>query len=468
MMSATLIVVMSTVTVLPRVAEFKAERVDREEQFRESLMPLVNALRSAERRSDLASRMDAHQRSIDVGVMAQRGLRLETASGELVHVTASQGKTLAKPDLEVAVQFYSAAVPDQRLVLSAWRASSKYGSYVSHVWFNWALHMLATVAATMLFLVIVLRQLVLNPLERLLDAVRKMEMGYWGDPVPLMGAWEMQWLASRFQTMGTSLEATINKLMAAERKAAEYAQKHGVRERSSFEHPEFVAAEHDTQQRSEAADRSLAELARLLAMDPTEPDTRRLAEKLWRRGAIDAELDGRLDLKAEIEDAALRVIAPEAYATLDAELKSKSSDLSKTISLLADELRSALERGEIDDYKLQFRIKNTAGVWRKMCLKRLELSQVHDLIAFRLIVPSREDCYRALRVVHTAFHPLVGRFKDYIEDPKPNGYQSIHTCVSSSSHLVFEIQIRSMLMHHQAESGDAAHWKYRNKNQINH
>ncbi len=93
--------------------------------------------------------------------------------------------------------------------------------------------------------------------------------------------------------------------------------------------------------------------------------------------------------------------------------------------------------------------------------RHLDAAEVHDAFAFRIIVPDRDDCYLALASVHRLFEPEPSRFKDYVEKPKSNGYRSLHTTVRDKSNLLFEVQIRSLEMHEGAESGDAAHWRYR-------
>jgi len=110
---------------------------------------------------------------------------------------------------------------------------------------------------------------------------------------------------------------------------------------------------------------------------------------------------------------------------------------------------------------VQHRVKHTAGIWRKMQAKGLTLEQVHDVVAFRIIVPAEQDCYAALKAVHERFEPLLLRFKDYVAEPKANGYRSLHTCVKTSGGVVFEVQVRTVEMHEQAEGGEAAHWRYK-------
>jgi GTP pyrophosphokinase len=93
--------------------------------------------------------------------------------------------------------------------------------------------------------------------------------------------------------------------------------------------------------------------------------------------------------------------------------------------------------------------------------KNLTLEEVHDLFAFRIVVPSQDHCYLALETIHRLFDPEPFRFKDYIEHPKANGYQSLHTSVRNGEGFVFEVQIRTVDMHLAAEDGSASHWRYR-------
>jgi GTP pyrophosphokinase/guanosine-3',5'-bis(diphosphate) 3'-pyrophosphohydrolase len=95
--------------------------------------------------------------------------------------------------------------------------------------------------------------------------------------------------------------------------------------------------------------------------------------------------------------------------------------------------------------------------------KDLTLEEIHDLFAFRVVVPSEDECYLALNTIHRLFDPEPFRFKDYIVEPKVNGYQSIHTSVRDRDGFVFEVQIRTIAMHQAAENGSAAHWRYRSQ-----
>jgi len=103
--------------------------------------------------------------------------------------------------------------------------------------------------------------------------------------------------------------------------------------------------------------------------------------------------------------------------------------------------------------------------WAKLS-KILKPGTQNDLIAFRIVVRSQDDCYRALNTIHRLFEPEPFRFKDYIAKPKSNGYQSLHTSVRTHDEFVFEVQIRTVEMHHAAENGAAAHWRYRSRKSI--
>jgi len=468
-MSGILALVMGAVTIVPRMVEFSAEHAAREQLMEESLAPLLRSLSAARDVDELVSDLDQFHRSfLDAG-LARRDVILRGPDDRVLYSTGSAPPDDLRWRFRVDVTIQGAALGANGGILTVWQDSSSFGSYVSTAWRNWIIHMLVTVATSTIFIVIALRNLVTKPLDCLLDGVRKMEMGYWGDPVVLTGAWEMRWLATRFRRMGINLKTTVERLMAAEQKALNL-EDEGVAASDLREDlpSNGTAAERlsISVESMRALDRRQNQLMLLGTLDTRGVEARRLAEELWRNGVADAELHGNMDLKSVIEDAALRILAPESFQALDEELETLRPTIYAWTQRLDGELRAVLEHRDVPYLFLQYRTKNTAGVWRKMRLKRLELTQVHDLLAFRIIVPTRGDCYRALRAIHSAFHPIVGRFKDYIEDPKPNGYQSLHTCVTLSEGLVFELQIRSMLMHEQAEGGDAAHWKYRSENSV--
>jgi GTP pyrophosphokinase len=188
---------------------------------------------------------------------------------------------------------------------------------------------------------------------------------------------------------------------------------------------------------------------------------REVAEGAWSITVPEAEQFGDYALKARLEDAALRILEPEAFFELDAELAALRRGRRQWCSWVVERLTEAVSSHQITLEQIQHRVKHTAGVWRKMREARLAVDQVHDLFAFRVIVPTVHDCYLALTAVHSAFEPEPFRFKDYVETPKPNGYRSLHTSVRDNEGRLFEVQIRTPSMHDNAENGSAAHWRYR-------
>src|SRR5262249_19813385 len=130
------------------------------------------------------------------------------------------------------------------------------------------------------------------------------------------------------------------------------------------------------------------------------------------------------------------------------------------ISRITDAVRSKLEEQGLKA-NVQGRQKSPYSIWRKMQLKEVSFENLSDMFAFRVLVQSTEDCYRALGIIHQTWPIVPGRFKDYISIPKPNGYRSIHTTVIGPEKQRIEIQIRTQPMHDVAERGVAAHWRYK-------
>ncbi len=181
---------------------------------------------------------------------------------------------------------------------------------------------------------------------------------------------------------------------------------------------------------------------------------------------IYAPLANRLGMaafKSELEDLSFRYIEPEAFAELHAAVTKSRKERDKYISDVCKTLAARLaEQGFAAD--VTGRAKHLFSIWRKMKAQECTVDQIHDAIAFRVIVESVSDCYAALGVIHSKWTPVPGRFKDYIALPKPNMYQSLHTTVIGPGRERIEIQIRTQDMHRVAERGIAAHWKYKERN----
>ncbi|MEE1282681.1 MAG: bifunctional (p)ppGpp synthetase/guanosine-3',5'-bis(diphosphate) 3'-pyrophosphohydrolase, partial [Acutalibacteraceae bacterium] len=165
-------------------------------------------------------------------------------------------------------------------------------------------------------------------------------------------------------------------------------------------------------------------------------------------------------VKEEMEDLSIRYLDPIAYKEIKDQLAFTEpgrirfiENLKKSISEKAGNL--------VDDIYIEGRVKSINGIYRKTYMKGKSLEQIYDIFAVRVIVNSLIDCYNILGVVHDIYTPLPHRFKDYISTPKPNMYQSLHTTVIGKEGVPFEVQIRTWEMHHTAEYGIAAHWKYK-------
>lgn len=179
---------------------------------------------------------------------------------------------------------------------------------------------------------------------------------------------------------------------------------------------------------------------------------------------IFAPLANRLGIgrfKWELEDLAFKYLEPEAYREIQTLVAEKRADREARIIRIKDMLHQRLQNLSIHATDISGRPKHLYGIYQKMHRQQKEFHEIYDLMALRIIVESNDECYRALAVVHDLFRPIPGRFKDYIGLPKANRYQSLHTVVFAPSGRPTEIQIRTLEMHHVAEYGIAAHWKYK-------
>ncbi|WP_249850170.1 GTP diphosphokinase [Aggregatibacter actinomycetemcomitans] len=178
---------------------------------------------------------------------------------------------------------------------------------------------------------------------------------------------------------------------------------------------------------------------------------------------IYAPLANRLgigQLKWELEDYCFRYLHPEQYRAIAKLLQERRIDREQYIADFITELTGYLQEN-IQQVEVYGRPKHIYSIWRKMQKKNLEFSELYDVRAVRIIVQKLQDCYTALGIVHTHFKHLPKEFDDYVANPKPNGYQSIHTVVLGKGGKPIEVQIRTQQMHDDAELGVAAHWKYK-------
>ena len=176
-----------------------------------------------------------------------------------------------------------------------------------------------------------------------------------------------------------------------------------------------------------------------------------------------AERIGMEALKNELQTLAFAQLDPEAYDSILARLNFLRGQGADVIEEVREELVRVCEEGGVEVLEVTGREKSPFSIWEKMQRRNVAFEQLSDIMAFRIIVPSRESCYVALGAIHAAFPVIAGRFKDYISTPKSNGYQSLHTGVTlrEPRNQKIEVQIRTASMHDIAENGVAAHWLYK-------
>lgn len=179
---------------------------------------------------------------------------------------------------------------------------------------------------------------------------------------------------------------------------------------------------------------------------------------------IYAPLANRLgigQLKWELEDYCFRILRPQDYRQIAKyDLGERRLDREQYIANFVFDLTACLKE-QLTEVQVYGRPKHIYSIWKKMQKKHLKFNQLFDVRAVRVIVPTLENCYTALGIVHTQYRHLPEHFDDYISNPKPNGYQSIHTVVLGEGEKAIEVQIRTQKMHDDAELGVAAHWKYK-------
>ena len=187
---------------------------------------------------------------------------------------------------------------------------------------------------------------------------------------------------------------------------------------------------------------------------------RRIARETLDIYAPIAERLGLYAVKLELEDLGFRALYPYRYKVLERELKRARGNQKEFIGKIAETFRGALKKSAIGG-GVEGREKHLYSIYKKMQNKGISLNEMVDVYGFRIIVESADTCYRALGLVHGLYKPMPGRFKDYIAIPRVNGYQSLHTTLFGPNGIPIEVQIRSEEMHRVAESGIAAHWKYK-------
>jgi GTP diphosphokinase / guanosine-3',5'-bis(diphosphate) 3'-diphosphatase len=188
---------------------------------------------------------------------------------------------------------------------------------------------------------------------------------------------------------------------------------------------------------------------------------RRIAQETLDVYAPIAHRLGMGKVRAELEDLAFKYLEPDDYQNLQAAVERRRPELEAFLERVKDRVSQHMEEEGVPIRRIEARIKRLFSVYLKMKRQKIPLNQVYDLAALRIITNDVRDCYGALGVIHKHWHPVPGRIKDFIATPRENLYQSLHTSVVGDEGQPFEVQIRTAEMHHVAEEGIAAHWKYK-------
>jgi RelA/SpoT family (p)ppGpp synthetase len=203
----------------------------------------------------------------------------------------------------------------------------------------------------------------------------------------------------------------------------------------------------------------------LRTLDYVKPEKRvRIARESLEIYAPIADRFGMHYFKNEIETLCFKNMHPTSYKKIKKQIKDSEVDRKKFVDQSKKELLKKFHDENLVIEEINGRRKDLYSIYKKMKRKKIEsITDVHDFIAIRIMVPSNEDCYRALGILHSRWRPMPGRFKDYIALPKPNGYQSLHTTLLGlgQNTMPTEVQIRTKKMHLDAEFGPAAHWAYK-------
>ncbi|PWL52599.1 MAG: (p)ppGpp synthetase [Clostridiales bacterium] len=170
---------------------------------------------------------------------------------------------------------------------------------------------------------------------------------------------------------------------------------------------------------------------------------------------------GITKVKWELEDLSLKYLDPIGYNEIVTALEDTSEMREELITTIKAQMQRYFAEVGLENVYIEGRVKHIYSIYRKMFMQNKTIDEVYDLYAVRVIVDTKEECYNILGLIHELYKPIPGRFKDYISTPKPNMYQSLHTTLIGRRGVPFEVQIRTWEMHHIAEYGVAAHWKYK-------
>jgi len=169
---------------------------------------------------------------------------------------------------------------------------------------------------------------------------------------------------------------------------------------------------------------------------------------------------GMAEMKGQLEDLSFRYVYPKEFERVRTLREERLKGKEKQLENMQERASESLKKAGIDIVGIQGREKRLYSLYKKLQRKHNQVAKIYDIFAIRVLVPTLADCYASLGILHNLWKPLKGRIKDYISQPKPNGYQSLHTTVFSDDGEIIEFQIRTLEMNDEAEYGIAAHWHY--------
>ncbi|MEP7344971.1 MAG: RelA/SpoT family protein, partial [Gemmatimonadaceae bacterium] len=188
---------------------------------------------------------------------------------------------------------------------------------------------------------------------------------------------------------------------------------------------------------------------------------KRIAQETMDLYAPLAHRFGMARMRWELEDLSFKYLEPDEYKKLARLVANKRAERESLISQLREPLERTFGQSGINAVEVTGRAKHLWSIFKKMQKRQRPYEEIYDLLAIRVLVDSVPDCYHALGIIHDGWTPLQERIKDYIAQPKSNGYQSLHTTIFGPGRQLYEIQIRTREMHRTAEIGIAAHWRYK-------
>lgn len=175
---------------------------------------------------------------------------------------------------------------------------------------------------------------------------------------------------------------------------------------------------------------------------------------------------GIYTIQSELEDLSIKYLEPEKYETILHLLNERERNRQESLGSLKKRIADILFEKHIP-FRIESRVKSIYSIYRKMYQKHYDFEEIYDVLAVRIITESELNCYEVLGIIHSTYKPVPGRFKDYIAMPKPNMYQSLHTTIIAGDGNIYEVQIRTEEMDQIAETGVAAHWRYKEGNHYN-